>query len=71
MIQRDDMIKKRKTVIYCYSHAFMAWRRRLAGIYRYAHKVGWSVIAIEASDIRKMLRSTISHDRSRLEGMDS
>ena len=36
----------------------MAWRRRLAGIYRYAHKVGWSVIAIEASDIRKMLRST-------------
>ena len=58
MIQRDDMIKKRKTVIYCYSHAFMAWRRRLAGIYRYAHKVGWSVIAIEASDIRKMLRST-------------
>ena len=35
----------------------MAWRRRLAGIYRYARKADWFVMAIEASDIRKSFRS--------------
>ena len=53
-------MKKRKTVIYCYSHAFMAWRRRLAGIYRYARKAGWFVIAIDASDVRKSRSSALS-----------
>ena len=60
MIQCETMVKKRKTVIYCYSHAFMAWRRRLAGIYRYAHKVGWFVIALDALDVRKSPRSVLS-----------
>lgn len=47
-------------VIYCYSHAFMAWRRRLAGIYRYAREAGWFVIAIDASDVRKSHSSALS-----------
>jgi hypothetical protein len=53
-------MKKQKTVIYCYSHAFMAWRRRLDGIYRYAREAGWFVIALDALDVRKSPRSVLS-----------
>ena len=35
------MAKRLKTIAYCYSHAFMMWRRRLAVIYRYAREAGW------------------------------
>ena len=51
------MGKRLKTIAYCYSHAFMMWRRRLAGIYRYAHEAGWFVMAVEASELRQFLRT--------------
>ena len=51
------MPRQLKTVVYCYGHAFMAWRRRLAGIYRFAHEAGWFVMAAEASELRKSVRS--------------
>lgn len=38
----------------------MAWRRRLAGIYRYAREAGWFVIALDASDVRKSHSSALS-----------
>ena len=51
------MAKRLKTIAYCYSHAFMMWRRRLAGIYRYAREAGWFVMAVEASELRRFLRA--------------
>ena len=51
------MAKRLKTIAYCYSHAFMMWRRRLAGIYRYAQKAGWFVMAVEAVELRRFLRA--------------
>ena len=51
------MPRNLKTVVYCYLHEFMGWRRRLAGIYRFAHEAGWFVMSAEASDMRKSLRS--------------
>ena len=50
------MVKTLKTIVYCYSHAFMVWRRRLVGIYRYAREAGWFVMPVEASELRGFLR---------------
>lgn len=41
-----------KTLVYLYGHSFRSWRKRLAGIYRFAKAKGWSVRVQEISELK-------------------
>ena len=42
----------------------MAWRRRLAGIYRFAREAGWFVMPVEASELRRFIGAVDSSRRN-------
>lgn len=47
------------TIIYLYEQKFRSWRKRLAGIYRYAKSQGWNVRALEIAEMRGDLGRTV------------
>lgn len=47
------------TIVYLYEQKFRAWRKRLAGIYRYAKEKGWNVRALEISELKGELARTL------------
>lgn len=40
------------TIVYLYEQKFRAWRKRLAGIYRFSKENGWNVRVLEISEAR-------------------
>ncbi len=40
------------TIVYLYEQKFRAWRKRLAGIYRFSKENGWNVRVLEISEVR-------------------
>lgn len=47
------------TIIYLYEQKFRSWRKRLAGIYRFAKAQGWNVRALEISEMQDDLGMTL------------
>ena len=48
------------TIIYLYEQKFRCWRKRLAGIYRYAKSQGWNVRTLEISETKGDLGRTFA-----------
>lgn len=49
------------TIIYLYEQKFRVWRKRLAGIYRFAKVRGWNVRVIEIAELKGDLASAVAY----------